>query len=75
MANFVPTLIRVEHVAVIDSDRGDLVSLSALWTMTSGEQYEATVQLLSHFACASLVVLLNGGQIGPLALLALDQPI
>jgi hypothetical protein len=75
VGSFVPTLIRVERVAATPADPGDLVSLSAVWTMTSGERFEATVRQLSHFAAASLVLLLSSGEIGPLALLALDQPI
>jgi hypothetical protein len=73
--SFVPTRIVVEHAGIADADRGDLVSLTAIWTMSSGELYEATVPLVSHFACASLVLLLSAGDIGPLALLALAQPI
>jgi hypothetical protein len=73
--SFYPTIVRVVPDGLSGELSGDLVSLSALWTMTSGEQYEATVPLLSHFACACLVQLLCGGEIGPLALLALAQPI
>lgn len=72
---FAPTMVRVEHAAISDADRGPLVSLTATWTHSSGEQYEVCVPLLSHFACASLVLLLGGGEIGPLALLALAVPI
>jgi hypothetical protein len=72
---FAPSMMRVEHAGVTDAARGPLVSLEVTWTISSGERYEVVVPLLSHFACASLVVLLASGDIGPLALLALAQPI
>jgi len=72
---FYPTILTVEHVGIRDAGRGPLVDLRATWVDSSGERYEVCVQLLSHFACASLVVLLGAGQVGPLALLALAQPI
>jgi hypothetical protein len=75
VGNFCPTIVRVVPENLSGESSGDLVSLEALWTMMSGEQYEVRVRLLSHFACASLVVLLCAGDIGPLALLALAQPI
>jgi hypothetical protein len=75
MPRFHPTLVTVKPALVTDSARGPLVSLTALWTMSSGEQYEVCVPLLSHYAAASLTVLLCGGDVGPLALLALAQPI
>lgn len=71
----IPTMLSVAHAGLTDPVRGPLVSLTATWIMTSGERYEVTVQLLSHFACASLVLLLSDGSVGPLGLLALNQPL
>lgn len=73
--SFCPTIVRVVHENLSGEFSGPLVSLTAVWTLSSGERYEATVPLLSHFACASLVLLLSSGEISPLALLALARPI
>lgn len=75
MSAFVPTLITVRPVGANVPVLGPLVSVTALWTMTSGEQYEATVPRLSTYAACSLVPLLCRGQIGPLALLALGTDV
>jgi hypothetical protein len=72
---FYPTIVTLAHETPGGQLPPGLVSLRATWTMTSGEQYAVSVPLLSHFAATSLVLLLCAGEISPLALIALSQPI
>ncbi len=71
--SFYPTIVTVATDPKTWHGSEDLVSLRALWTMRSGEQYEVTVPSLSLSGCASLVLLLCAGEISPLALLALQS--
>lgn len=75
MSALVPSMMRVEPVGIEAEGRGPLVDLRVTWDLPSGASYDVTVQLLTHFACASLVVMLWAGMIGPLALIALNQPV
>jgi hypothetical protein len=75
MRAVVPSMIVVSPAGVTDMDRGPLVTLEVTWIAGSGAHYDVCVPLVGYSALRSLLPLLTTGMIGPLALLALSQPI